>query len=85
MAFIDSSSVNTGSNGLGRLDLAVQYAAKYGIKIIMTLTNNWDDLGGWSAALSILTLRHGDVRQAARLRHVLQHELLHLLGCDQRF
>ncbi|RSH76789.1 uncharacterized protein EHS24_005367 [Apiotrichum porosum] len=46
VAFIDNSSVNTGSNGLGRLDLAVQYAAKYGIKIIMTLTNNWDDLGG---------------------------------------
>lgn len=39
-------SINYGSNGIGRLDSAVQYAEKYGLKLVLPMLNNWDDLGG---------------------------------------
>ncbi|KAL8712598.1 MAG: hypothetical protein Q9220_003129 [cf. Caloplaca sp. 1 TL-2023] len=34
------------SNGIARLDYAVSAAQKYGIKLILPLLNNFDDLGG---------------------------------------
>ena len=39
-------SINYGSNGIGRLDSAVQHAEKHGLSLVLTLLNNWDDLGG---------------------------------------
>ena len=36
----------TGSSGIGRLDSAVKMAQKYGIKLVMPMLNNWNDLGG---------------------------------------
>jgi mannan endo-1,4-beta-mannosidase len=36
------ATINTGSNGLQRLDQVVNYAEKYGIKLLLTLTNNWN-------------------------------------------
>jgi len=37
---------NDQSNGLDNVDFAVNEANKLGIKLIMTLTNNWTDFGG---------------------------------------
>ena len=39
-------SINYGTNGIGRLDSAVAAAEKYGVKLVLTMLNNWDDLGG---------------------------------------
>jgi len=38
--------VNNGENGLQRLDRVIALAEKYGIRLILTLTNNWADFGG---------------------------------------
>ena len=39
-------SINTGDNGIARLDSAVKYAEQYGIQLVLAMLNNWDDLGG---------------------------------------
>ncbi len=36
------ASINDGANGLQRLDKVVATANKYGIKLLLTLTNNWN-------------------------------------------
>ncbi|KAF3314749.1 hypothetical protein TWF173_004559 [Orbilia oligospora] len=41
-----SPTINTGSNGLQRLDAIVASAEKYGIKLIIPFVNYWDDYGG---------------------------------------
>jgi mannan endo-1,4-beta-mannosidase len=47
-----SASINTGSNGLQRLDAVVKAADKYGIKLIINFVNNWTDFGGMAAYFS---------------------------------
>jgi hypothetical protein len=37
-----SATINEGADGLQRLDKLVSTADKYGIKLILTLTNNWN-------------------------------------------
>ncbi|KAG0707761.1 glycoside hydrolase family 5 protein [Suillus ampliporus] len=37
-------SVNTGSNGLQKLDTVIQMAEQQGLYVILSLTNNWDPL-----------------------------------------
>lgn len=44
-----TSTINTGSNGLQRLDYVVSSAEKEGIKLIIPFVNNWDDYGGMNA------------------------------------
>ncbi|KIP12426.1 glycoside hydrolase family 5 protein [Phlebiopsis gigantea 11061_1 CR5-6] len=39
-------ALNTGSQGLERLDNVIETAGKYGIKIILAFTNNWVGYGG---------------------------------------
>ncbi|KAK2017234.1 fungal cellulose binding domain-containing protein [Colletotrichum eremochloae] len=46
------STINTGANGLGRLDTVVASAEKNGIKLIINFVNNWDDYGGIKAYTS---------------------------------
>ncbi|ORY68647.1 glycoside hydrolase superfamily, partial [Pseudomassariella vexata] len=46
------STINTGVEGLQRLDYVVNGAASRGIKLIINFVNNWDDYGGISAYLS---------------------------------
>jgi mannan endo-1,4-beta-mannosidase len=41
--------INTGANGLQRLDAVVKAAEKYGIKLIIPFVNNWSDYGGMPA------------------------------------
>lgn len=43
------STINTGANGLQRLDYVVSAAEKRGIKLIVNFVNNWDDYGGMKA------------------------------------
>jgi len=39
-------TINTGSTGLGNFDNVVAAAKAHGIRLIVTLTNNWSDYGG---------------------------------------
>ncbi|KAF8214816.1 glycoside hydrolase family 5 protein [Mycena galopus ATCC 62051] len=41
-----TATVNTGTDGLQRLDYLVSSAKSHGIKLLITLTNNWSDFGG---------------------------------------
>lgn len=41
-----TGTVNTGANGLGKFDYVVSSAKAHGIRLIVTLTNNWSDYGG---------------------------------------
>jgi mannan endo-1,4-beta-mannosidase len=43
------STINTGTNGLQRLDYLVSAASMRGIKLIINFVNNWDDYGGMKA------------------------------------
>ncbi|TGJ87653.1 hypothetical protein E0Z10_g1151 [Xylaria hypoxylon] len=43
------STINTGANGLQRLDYVVSAAEKRGIKLIINFVNNWSDYGGMPA------------------------------------
>jgi mannan endo-1,4-beta-mannosidase len=43
--------INTGADGLQRLDAVVNSAEQRGIKLIINFVNNWDDYGGMSAYL----------------------------------
>ncbi|KAI1103589.1 carbohydrate-binding module family 1 [Jackrogersella minutella] len=43
------STINTGANGLQRLDYVVQAAEKAGVKLIINFVNNWGDYGGMGA------------------------------------
>ncbi|KAI0409895.1 glycoside hydrolase superfamily [Xylaria palmicola] len=46
------STINTGANGLQRLDYVVSAAEKRGIKLIINFVNNWNDYGGIPAYVS---------------------------------
>jgi|TARA_R110002003_G_scaffold9_12_gene457 mannan endo-1,4-beta-mannosidase len=47
-----SATINTGANGLQRLDAVVKAAEKYGVKLIINFVNNWTDYGGMAAYFS---------------------------------
>ncbi|PGH17847.1 hypothetical protein AJ80_04670 [Polytolypa hystricis UAMH7299] len=49
-----SATINTGSDGLGRLDVVVSKAEQYGIKLILPFVNNWGDYGGMDVYVSQL-------------------------------
>ena len=44
-----SPTINTGPNGLQRLDYVVKASEKRGIKLIINFVNNWTDFGGMAA------------------------------------
>lgn len=44
-----SPQINTGTNGLQRLDYVVSSAESHGIKLIINFVNNWSDYGGMPA------------------------------------
>lgn len=39
-----TTSVNTGANGLQKLDMIIKHAESFGIYVLLTLTNNWAPL-----------------------------------------
>ncbi|KAM7183363.1 beta-mannanase [Rhypophila sp. PSN 637] len=43
------STINTGANGLQRLDAVVKAAERTGVKLIIPFVNHWDDYGGFKA------------------------------------
>ncbi|KAJ5412792.1 hypothetical protein N7465_005097 [Penicillium sp. CMV-2018d] len=44
-----TTTINTGADGLKRLDYVVSAAEKNGIKLIIPFVNSWDDYGGMDA------------------------------------
>lgn len=52
------SEINTGSNGLQRLDYIVSVAEKVGVKLIINFVNNWDDYGGINAYVNAFGGNH---------------------------
>ncbi|KAG9014489.1 hypothetical protein FRB93_013614 [Tulasnella sp. JGI-2019a] len=48
------ATFNYGSNGLGQFDVVVASAKAHGIKLVITLTNNWSDYGGMDVYVSQL-------------------------------
>ncbi|THG98333.1 hypothetical protein EW026_g3826 [Hermanssonia centrifuga] len=48
-------TVNTGSTGLGNFDNVVAAAKANGLRLIVSLTNNWSDYGGMDVYVSQLT------------------------------
>ena len=51
-----SPVINSGANGLERLDYVVQSAAVHDIKLIINFVNNWSDYGGIPAYVSYYKL-----------------------------
>lgn len=43
------STINTGADGLERMDVVVAAAEKHGLKLIINFVNNWSDYGGIAA------------------------------------
>ncbi|ROW01255.1 hypothetical protein VMCG_05957 [Cytospora schulzeri] len=48
----DNSTINTGADGLERLDAVVASAETHGLKLIINFVNNWSDYGGIAAYVS---------------------------------
>jgi mannan endo-1,4-beta-mannosidase len=49
-SFINGEAkINTGANGLERLDYVVKSAEEHGVKLIINFVNNWTDYGGMAA------------------------------------
>jgi mannan endo-1,4-beta-mannosidase len=53
-SFVSGSSpvINTGADGLERLDYVVSSAESYGVSLIINFVNNWSDYGGMAAYVS---------------------------------
>ena len=49
MLSASGSQINTGANGLQRLDYVVKAAESKGVKLIINFVNYWDDYGGMNA------------------------------------
>ena len=47
-----TATINTGANGLQRLDAVVRAAEKNNIKLIINFVNNWTDYGGMAVYFS---------------------------------
>jgi mannan endo-1,4-beta-mannosidase len=45
-----TTTINTGPNGLQRLDRVIEIAAQHGIMIMLSLTNNWNPIAKKSSA-----------------------------------
>lgn len=51
--------VNHGANGLGRLDRVIRKIRDRGLRVILTLSNNWPDFGGVDQYASWLNVKEG--------------------------
>lgn len=52
--------INTGADGLERLDYVVKSAEAHGISLIINFVNNWTDYGGMAAYISYYGLSTTD-------------------------
>lgn len=52
------SQINTGANGLQRLDAVVKSAERNGVKLIIPFVNYWDDYGQYETCTSGTQLTH---------------------------
>ncbi|KAL3425697.1 fungal cellulose binding domain-containing protein [Phlyctema vagabunda] len=58
-----SPVINTGADGLQRLDYVVESAAAHGISLIINFVNNWGDYGGMNAYRAYYNLSTTDESQ----------------------
>lgn len=73
-------SYNDGPNGLERLDYVVSKAEKLGLKLILVLTNNWQDFGGMDQYLLWYGLdQHHLFYTDARVREAYKAWAAHLI------
>ena len=63
------STINTGANGLQRLDSVINAAEQYGIKLIINFVNNWSDYGGIAAYVNAFGGSATSVRTAPEAGH----------------
>lgn len=56
----NKSTINTGKDGLQRLDYVVSSAEKHDVKLIINFVNNWDDYGGMAAYIKAYGGSHTD-------------------------
>nr|AFJ68087.1 MAN5 [Bispora antennata] len=64
-SFVKGSTptINTGADGLQRLDYVVESAGKHGVSLIINFVNNWSDYGGMAAYRSYYNLSTTDQSQ----------------------
>jgi len=66
--------INTGPDGLQRLDYVVSAASKRGIKLIIPFVNNWGDYGGMPAYMKYYNLNGGKGNSAWYLSSAAQSQ-----------
>jgi mannan endo-1,4-beta-mannosidase len=72
---------NDGKNGLERLDLLIKKAREAGIKLVLTLTNNWPDFGGMDQYLIWYGLdKHYEFYTDTRVRQAYKDWVEHVIG-----
>ncbi|KAF8831301.1 hypothetical protein HHX47_DHR1000738 [Lentinula edodes] len=76
-----TTSVNTGANGLQKLDMIIKHAESFGIYVLLTLTNNWAPLATDNLTESIDGLKSSvqsravvDTFNASRPRNFLSND-----------
>ncbi len=74
------SAFNDGANGLERLDQAIALAEEFGIRLILTLANNWPDFGGVPQYLRWFGLKeHRRFFSDPRVRRAYREYVEHIL------
>lgn len=71
-----TATINTGANGLQRLDAVVKAAEKYRIKLIINFVNNWTDYGGMAAYFSACGVSSNEQWYAAAKCQTLYHNYI---------
>lgn len=81
-AFSGSSvTINTGANGLQRLDAVVKAAEKHNIKLIINFVNNWTDYGGMAAYFSACGVSSNEQwYKAAKCQNMYQAYIKAVMG-----
>ena len=73
--------INEGDNGLKRLDYALAKAAQENVKIIMVLTNNWNDFGGMAQYLRWFgRTKHYEFYTAPEVKQAYKNWVAHLVN-----
>ncbi|KAH8717052.1 glycoside hydrolase superfamily [Phaeosphaeriaceae sp. PMI808] len=76
-----SATVNTGPDGLQRLDAVVKAAEKHNVKLIINFVNNWGDFGGMQAYFSACGVKDNAAwYQADRCQAIYQNYVKEVVG-----
>ena len=76
--------INDGADGLARLDYVIDKAAQLGLKVTVSLANNWSDFGGMDQYLAWYrgnsTWYHDEFYSDATIRQIYKDYVAHLLN-----